>query len=200
MLFFKKKIYHNLPDAVRNASACRELHLKGLDYNLKPHGAEFLKFSKVTTLYIHANFTIYDMEGFELPPEIGQMQSLRYLSLLNLPLKEFPVWLTQLSRLEFLLLRGTDITVVPVSLEGMRSLQTLRIENCPLQEIPPGLNKLRKVEKLGLSNTRLKTLHPGQLPYGIRELDLTGTAIYDQETHAQLRKFFTNTVIHPWMP
>lgn len=200
MLFFKKKKCNSLPEAIQNASGCKELSLKWLDYNLKTHGRDFAMLKKLRSLYIQGNPTIYDMPGFELPEELGELKTLKTLSLLNLPLQEFPGWITQLTGLEHLMVRGTDIQVIPESIAALKNLIILRIENCPLPALPVELKHLKKLRILGLSDTRLTSIHPEGMPDGLKEINLTGTGIYDWEELKKLRVVLKHAAIRPWDP
>jgi hypothetical protein len=43
-------------------------------------------------LYIQGDPKIYEMSDFELPHEIGKLNNLKVLSLLNLPIQQIPDW------------------------------------------------------------------------------------------------------------
>ena len=98
----------------------------------------------------------------ELPEALSQLQDLRSVTVLNTPLRCFPVSLASCPRLTGLTLRGADIGTMPASVQAFRHLRRLDFSNNPVQEIPPELGHLPELRDLQLGDLRLKTL-PGSL-------------------------------------
>ena len=102
----------------------------------------------------------------ELPPELGDLSSLKYLSLeYNSLTGEIPPELGDLSNLEHLHLDNSSITgEIPSELGGLSSLVHLRLNHTPITgEIPPELGDLSNLIMLELRDTELTGEIPPEL-------------------------------------
>jgi Leucine-rich repeat (LRR) protein len=145
---------------------------------LKLAGNSFLKLTNLSELFIQGHTSIFYDKEFVLPEEIGNLTGLKKLSLLNLPIAEFPIWITNLKDLEYLMIRGTDLVMLPGSIRQLTKLKTLRIENCPLATLPIELSELTRLKQLGLSDTKVTALDKYSLPHSLRRISLAGTSLF----------------------
>jgi len=142
-------------------------------------GQAFRKLENLRELSIQGDVSIFSDEEFDLPEEIGQLTKIEKLTLLNLPIKDFPHWTLNLKRLKYLMIRGTDLQILPSSIKQLSELTTLRIENCPLTALPTDLKEMKKLKNLGLSDTKLTIVNNETLPASLRKINLTGTQLFD---------------------
>ena len=197
MWLFTNSAYNNLNEAVAHANSCKSLTLFYLDYNLADRGADILTLKNLTKLHIKADPKIYYDYDFKLPQQIGELRQLKKLTLLNLPLSEFPDWITELTNLHYLTVRGNDITNVPGTIQRLNKLQTLRIENCPLQALPPELADMNHITHLGLCDTRLVEIKAHMFPKKLKSLDFSGSGCYKPEEIRQLKRDLKSTRVFP---
>jgi len=178
MGFFTKTKFDSLTEALKSPGDCKILNMLFIKENLKYSGQAFKKLENLRELWIQGDVSIFHDEEFGLPEEIGQLTKLEKLTILNLPVKEFPVWTLNLNRLKHLMIRGTDLEILPGSITQLSKLKTLRIENCPLTTLPPELKEMKKLKTLGLCDTKLIKLDTENLPTSLRKIDLAGTQLY----------------------
>jgi hypothetical protein len=197
MRLFRQHKFSDLKSALIHSEDCEILNLMFIDFNPKDLGFDFLRLKNLKELYIQAHPSIYELQDFDLPIEIGQLSNLKVLSLLNLPLKTFPIWATKLHKLEYLMVRGTDLTTIPSSVSELKNLKTLRIENCPLNKLPIALRQMDKLRHLGFCDTRLTYLGEELFPTNLKTLDFSGTSCYDIRDLEKLSTIMTKTKILP---
>lgn len=168
-----KTKFHSLSEAIKNPTWCRTLNLIFIKKDFKDSGLLLAKLKNIRKLYIQGDPSIYHDYEFSLPPEIGTLTKLTTLSLLNLPIQEFPDWVFNLTKLEYLMIRGTDVETIPGKISYLHKLKTLRVENCPLPALPPELIELRKLKELGLSDTAVTMVDKKILPPKLRRVYLS---------------------------
>jgi hypothetical protein len=173
-----KSKYDSLDDAVKNPGRCKTLNLLFVKKELGDYGSRLALLTNLRELFIQADPSIYDNYEFTVPPEIGELTELKKLSFLNVPFRTWPTWVFKLRYLEYLMIRGNEINFIPRDISSLTELKTLRVENCELTMLPPELRDLRKLENLGLSDTKLTSIDKGDLPLGLRKINLAGTKFF----------------------
>jgi hypothetical protein len=197
MYIFQKTTFSSLTEASENAKNCRTLKLLFYDQNLKNQGEIFSKFINLEVLEMQADPSIYNLDDFEFPTEIASLKKLKKISFLNFPLKTFPEWIFDTECLQYLMIRGSDIDTIPDSISRLQKLKTLRIENCPLAKIPETLNQMKGLEILGFSDTKLTDLSWDLFPCNLKEINFSGTGVYEKEDLEYLKIKMTKTKIYP---
>jgi Leucine-rich repeat (LRR) protein len=181
MKFTTRTKFDSLIEALKSPTDCRTLNLLFVKENLKHLGQSFRKLENLRELFIQGDVGVFYDEEFDLPEEIGQLTKIEKLTLLNLPIKDFPRWTLNLKRLKYLMIRGTDLQILPGSIKQLSELTTLRIENCPLTALPTDLKEMNKLKNLGLSDTKLTIINQETLPTSLRKINLAGTQLFDTD-------------------
>jgi Leucine-rich repeat (LRR) protein len=101
-------------------------------------------------LVTHVN--LFDKNLTTLPPEIGNLKNLEYLSLGSNELTTIPKEIGNLTNLEVLWLTGNQLTTIPPEIGNLKNLEGLSLYDNPLTTLPPEIGKLTKLGWLGLSN------------------------------------------------
>ncbi|MEN2402468.1 leucine-rich repeat domain-containing protein [Flavobacterium sp. MC2016-06] len=197
MNIFQKTKFSSLIEASKKPKNCRKLSLIFYDENLKNKGEVFSKFINLEVLEMQAHPSIYNMDDFEFPAEIGRLKKLKKISFLNFPLKIFPEWIFNTESLQYLMIRGSDIDTIPDSISRLEKLKTLRIENCPLNKIPKTLYQMNRLKILGLSDTKLTDLRSDLFPSNLKEINFSGTKRYKNEDLEYLKIKMAKTKIYP---
>jgi internalin A len=96
----------------------------------------------------------------ELPPEIGQLISLRHLNLSYNQLTELPPEIGQLINLASLELSANQLTALPPEIGQLTRLTTLYCDDNQLTELPPAIGQLGGLYTLSLIKNRLTRLSP----------------------------------------
>ncbi len=101
----------------------------------------------------------------ELPPEIGQLKNLKYLSIAGNELSSLPPEIGQLTNLENLILNENQLTSLPPEIGQLTNLEVLRLDRNQLTELPPEIGLLTKLKMLLLGSNQHTELPPeiGQL-------------------------------------
>ncbi|KAF2719509.1 hypothetical protein K431DRAFT_110078 [Polychaeton citri CBS 116435] len=97
---------------------------------------------KVERLAISHNSNVY------IPPQINQMERLRYLNLRWNGLRVFPPALLQLPQLEILDLSKNKIAVIPLEIKNMASLKFLAISKNKIMRLPMVLGDMNSLSRL----------------------------------------------------
>jgi Leucine-rich repeat (LRR) protein len=113
-----------------------------------------------------------------LPPEMGNLSSLRYLNLTANQITSIPPELGNLSSLQELDLGYNRLTGLPLELGNLSSLQTFNLSENQLTSLPPELGNLSSLQELNLGYNRLTGLPPelGNLS-SLQTLDLSGNQL-----------------------
>jgi Leucine-rich repeat (LRR) protein len=114
----------------------------------------------------------WDENNYSLPEEIGELQQLQHLTILNVSISQVPEWLMKLKNLRFLMIRGTDITEIPQSILLLKKLRILRIENCKVENVQFSLAALINLKHLGFADTLIKKVPPDLVPMKLRSIAL----------------------------
>ena len=105
-----------------------------------------------------------------LPPEIGQLTSLRQLTLNGNQLTALPPEIGQLTGLHTLILEGNRLTALPPEIGQLTGLHTLILEGNQLTALPPEIGQLTRLHTLILEGNQLTALPPeiaNQLDHGL---------------------------------
>lgn len=188
--------YTSLPHTLLWPSLCRQLVVFSVDHRIQDWGSKFLQLTHLKELILMGDSRIYDSTTFSLPVEIGQLRTLKRLTLLNLPI-DFPAWIADLPRLRALTVRGTNLTTIPVWIHQLSHLHTLRIENCDLTVLPKTLRGMNSLRELGLGDTRLRDFSPAQFPPQLRSLNFVGSGCWRRSDLRQLQRALPGTKVHP---
>lgn len=86
-----------------------------------------------------------------LLPEIGQLKSLRILSITNCTLTELPSEIGQLESLEQLDVSSNQLTTLPPEIGNLHNLTVLNIKHNPLYSLPDEIGKLEKLVRLDVN-------------------------------------------------
>ncbi|MGI4733940.1 MAG: leucine-rich repeat domain-containing protein [Janthinobacterium lividum] len=168
-----------------------------VDDSLASWGPQLLRFSQVRELavrwYSGAATTIDTL----FPPELARLRTLRRVTLLNVPLADFPAWLIDLPNLQYLTVRGTDVTCIPDWICSLKQLRTLRVENCRLTTLPTTLRQMAALRELGLSDTQIHDFSPAQFPPNLKRLSFHGSGRYVRRDVAKLQQALKGTKIFP---
>jgi Leucine-rich repeat (LRR) protein len=115
----------------------------------------------------------------ELPPELGQLDTLRTLYLYNNQLRYLPPEIGQLKALQELVIGNNKLRWLPAEIAQLTVLRGLYAPDNQLNRFPPDITQLSALYALGLSNNPLTRLPPeiGQLTH-LRELYLDNTQLH----------------------
>jgi Leucine-rich repeat (LRR) protein len=188
--------YTSLPHTLPWPSLCRRMVVFAADHQVQDWGPKLLQLTHVQDLHLQGSSSIYDSTTFSLPAEIGQLRTLKRLTLLNLPI-DFPAWIANLSNLRYLVVRGTNLTTMPSWIHQLSRLHTLRVENCDLTVLPKTLQGMNNLRELGLCDTRLRDFSPAQFPPHLRSLNFAGTGCWRRNDLRQLQRALPGTKVHP---
>lgn len=188
--------YSILPPTLPWPSLCRRLVVYAVDHRLQEWRPIFLQLTHLQELHLQGSSRIYDSTTFSLPVEIGQLRTLKRLTLLNLPI-EFPAWIADLPQLRALTVRGTNLITIPAWISQLSRLHTLRIENCDLAVLPETLREMSNLRELGFSDTRLRNFSPTQFPPHLRAINFAGSGCWRRSDLRQLQKALPNTKVYP---
>jgi internalin A len=121
----------------------------------------------------------------ELPPEIGQLITLRELVLRNNQLSNLPPEIGQLTILQRLDLYDNQLTNLPPEIGKLTALQELHLDNNQLSSLPPEIGKLTALKELNVARQNLHSASNqlsslpseiGQLTT-LQRLDLSGNQL-----------------------
>jgi internalin A len=194
MELFRPPLISSLPEALA-ASKCRRL-LIWVDEEFQSSGKQLLRLTHLQELSLHGKHTIFDYPNFTLPVEIGQLHTLRKLTLLNLPVTP-PEWIAQLSELRNLKLRGINLVDIPSWIVELKNLHSLNIENCELHGLPEELRQMSNLRYLRFADIQLRELRPEQFPQNLKLIEFSGCGIHMRRKLCELKQAMKGTKIHP---
>lgn len=182
----------NLFEPAEIARKIKQLRIYFPDFNIDECGKEFSRFEKLEELYAQAKVGSESL----LPPEIGRIESLKKLTILNFDYSEFPMWILQLKKLRRLTFRGNDIRKIPEEIQQLSSLRRLRIENCCVENLPHSIGELHELRRLSLSDNRhLKRINTDSLPKNLKVLNLVMTQV-NEEHLSEIKERLPSLVIN----
>ncbi|MBT0609197.1 leucine-rich repeat domain-containing protein [Aequorivita echinoideorum] len=170
--FFRK--FTDFDRALKNPKKVRTLKLiiSATDFN--DYSNQLNLFINLREISIHVSVN----HSNRFPIEIGNLNNLEKITILNYPLTEFPKCLVNLQNLKYLCLRGNEIEEVPeFKKKVFQNLKVLKLENCELKRIPEFVADLNELEVLSFAITKLNTISEIKLPETIQELNVSGTMI-----------------------
>jgi internalin A len=118
------------------------------------------------TLYLYQNKLRY------LPPEIGQLKALQELVIGSNKLRWLPSEIAQLKNLRGLYAPDNQLARFPPDITQLGALYALGLSNNPLTRLPPDIARLSHLRELYLDNTQLHALPPeiGQLNLAVLDV------------------------------
>jgi Leucine-rich repeat (LRR) protein len=193
MELFRPRLISSLPEALA-AFKCRRL-LIWVDEEFQSSGKQLLQLTHLRELLLHGKSSIFDYPNFILPVEIGQLRTLRKLTLLNLPVT-LPEWITQLSELRELTARGTDLIQIPNWISQLQHLDYLHLGNCQLQDLPETFCQMNSLRHLAFADIQLREIRPEQFPLHLKTLEFTGGGSYKSHEVQELKQALRGTKIY----
>ncbi len=168
------KIIKIVTDFLSNPTKRKVLHINRPSFDLSQKANLFTQFTNLEelTLYFDTQYS------YELPKEIGQIYSLKKLSILNYQFTHFPLWLFDLSNLEALTIVGNTIKEIPLGIAKLDQLKHLRMEKTNLEALPPDFQQLTNLQTLSLvDNFKLNFINPVSLPISLKEIKLSSACL-----------------------
>ncbi|MFD2601347.1 leucine-rich repeat domain-containing protein [Flavobacterium suzhouense] len=167
--------YNSLERALKNPNRVKRLRLH-FTANIDDFAEDFLKFSKLSSLYVLVGGGYSKL----LPEQIGELKTLTELAIINVPFKEFPLWITRLYRLKRLYLRGFDFLELHPDVKKMDNLKELSLENCDFTIIPEDIRDLENLRMLSFNADWLLKVEENRLPEKLEELNVFRHQIDDK--------------------
>ncbi len=93
-----------------------------------------------------------------LPPEIGQLQQLRFLDVANMDLKTLPVEIGALKKLQNLDINGNKLETLPAEITELKNLKTLNLLWQPTERPARRNWSFQKPDPAGPQPKRIKNL------------------------------------------
>ena len=93
-----------------------------------------------------------------LPPEIGQLQQLRFLWIGNNQLATLPAEMGNLQELQNLLLENNKLKALPAEIGNLQHVRELRLHANQLTALPATIGQLQQLQDLTLDNNELTAL------------------------------------------
>ncbi len=186
---FRNERCNSLEAAEAHAGTIRRLWLLG-------NSVSFVAFSRLLRrLTAVQEIRLGWQSWMALPKELAYLTELRSLTVLNIPVQNFPAFLATCPKLTELVLRDTDITTIPASIREFRGLRQLDVSNNPLTQLPSELGLLPELQELIVTEAGLTTL-PDALSAlkHLRRLMLTGNRLTQAEA-LRIRSWFADGVV-----
>jgi hypothetical protein len=121
---------------------------------------------------IHAN------QLMELPPEIGNLVNLRFLSLGDNKLTRLPPAIGRMQGLIRLQLYENQLTELPPEIGNLVNLEVLRLQKNKLIKLPTEIGKLTNLRTLDLKDNQLTELPPEIMRLAnLRKLEIAGNPL-----------------------
>ena len=102
--------------------------------------------------------SLYYNQLTSLPPEFGDLKSLQNIYLSDNQLTTLPHEINKLSSVGQIVLRNNQLTSLPTQIGDLPNLQGLQLANNQLKNIPPEIINLPKLNYLDLTSNNLTTL------------------------------------------
>ncbi len=109
-------------------------------------------FDFLVELRLNSNYLL------SLPPEIGELTTLRNLILSNNRIQSLPPEIKKLTGLHILSLYNNQLNILVAEIGELSALQTLLLDNNKLEDLPSQIGKLGNLKKLDLTKNKLKIL------------------------------------------
>jgi Leucine-rich repeat (LRR) protein len=119
-----------------------------------------------------------DLKLSSLPPEIGELKTLKWLQLSNNRLKSLPAELAKLKNLKRLYANRNNLEILPPELGQLKKLESLGLEMNRLTALAPEIGELQALENLNLKYCGLAVL-PAELEklQNLKSLNLSGNSL-----------------------
>jgi Leucine-rich repeat (LRR) protein len=111
--------------------------------------------------------TIMDSSLTELPQTIGELKNLWRLRISMVPLKELPPTIGNLEKLDALSIESQQLAELPKEIGNLKNLKNLVIRSSGLKNFPETISGLQALESLAFTNNKKLT----NLPGGIERLN-----------------------------
>jgi internalin A len=103
-------------------------------------------------------------------PDLGALQSLDTLMIVNCGLTALPPWLFQFPQLELLSVGGNRLFAIPAEIGGLAKLVRLDLSHNPLEDLPPEVGALPALVTLDVKGCPLSRLPPEIVEQGAEAL------------------------------
>ncbi len=101
---------------------------------------------------------LYDLYLTEIPPQIANLQNLKYLDLSNNQIVEIPKTITNFKNLKLLALNDNKIIEIPDEITNLENLEYLYLSNNQIGKIPDGIDYLKNLRELHLNNNQIEEI------------------------------------------
>lgn len=159
--------YNSIGRALKNPDRVKRLSLH-FTPNIDDYAKDFLKFRKLTSLDVLVAGSYTGL----LPEQIGELKTLTKLTIINVPFKEFPLWITKLNRLECLRLRGFAYLELHPDVKHLVNLKELSLENCDFTVIPEDVKAIKNLRILGFGANWFLKVEENRLPEHLEVLNV----------------------------
>lgn len=148
----------NLPESIGQLSQLRFLSIRSNDLVALPES--LCELNHLETLYFDGPLVSSSERNkvTSLPKGLGNLKSLRDLSIAKLQLESLPEFIGQLIKLQSLDVSGNRLTALPEFIGQLSELQILDVSDNALNALPESLGKLTKLQNLNASKNRLTSL------------------------------------------
>ncbi|WP_430541807.1 leucine-rich repeat domain-containing protein [Xanthomonas fragariae] len=150
----------SLPESLGQLGELRHLEV-GNSPNLKTLPSSLTRLPKLNTLQLSM------LPLKKLPDDLGNLQSLRDLTLIGGEYTRLPASVTQLSQLYQLTLKSKCLQQLPEDIGKLQQLRSLTLRSKSLERLPDSLTQLKELKELTLSSNSILT----QLPENIGQLN-----------------------------
>lgn len=178
ILYLSRLPLKEIPTAIANLGKLERLHIEGTagEYNMAG--------------------TLYKFEGINnIPKEIGNLKSLKYLVLSKNNLVEIPKEIGFLNNLAILVLDHNKLKTLPIGIYNLQNLENLSLADNTLEYLPEEIGNLQNLKRLYLGNNKLKSL-PKNIENlkNLKRLDVKGNKIPEDKL-LELKKKLPSTEI-----
>ena len=135
-----------------------ELMIKEGERAIRMRGADFLLLIEQAAQDGWQRLDLSNLGLTELPPEIGRLTDLTFLSLTGNQLTTLPAEIGRLTGLTTLVLSRNELTTLPAEIDQLTNLKSLYLSNNQLTDLPAEIGYLINLNSLDLSLNELTSL------------------------------------------